>query len=52
MGGARQTLVYVVWVAWVHNVFGWIEKNGRNQHFGVGETYFMNFGYDSLKFYL
>ena len=33
--------------------FGGKQKNGRGQNFGVGGTYkFMNFYYDSTKFYL
>ena len=33
--------------------FGEVKKNGRGQNFGVGKTYeFLNFCYDSMKFYL
>ena len=38
-----------MWVAWVYKML----ERAKSQNFGVGETYgFMNFYYDSTKFYL
>ena len=35
VGGVSQTLIKVVWLAWVYIVLRWVKNNGRGSNFGT-----------------
>ena len=51
VGGVSQTLAEVVWVAWVQKLLVRVKKMAGVETLVWGKHDFMNFCYDSIKFY-